>query len=303
MSDSRSLPAAQAVQPPGSLQTFLMTSGHSPPFDRNWSIVMSEMLMNQVFGLFWDDITARIARLNILSNDQGFEGTRGAAGKGGTSRRFEGFEGFEGVWKWSFITGGFERVAKRRGEVIVFIVWPKRQKHSVNKHPAFLNWALLMNIYTWFYVLYSNTYTVSCGVGATLILNYARETSYLALKGKCFFLYPSIKIKFLFEGMQWRKMSKNPIPGHDTVSLQFQLWSRHRTKLEKRKMKKIWRFLKFMLPCSKWDLFNTLYIKHTTMFLKGFIIQHPCFTETLPFFPPNHIIYHSAPTNPSSFGQ
>ena len=60
---------------------------------------MSEMLMNQVFGLFWDDITARIARLNILSNDQGFEGTRGAAGKGGTSRRFEGFEAFEGVRK------------------------------------------------------------------------------------------------------------------------------------------------------------------------------------------------------------
>ena len=151
-----------------------------------------------------------------------------------------------------------------------------------------------MNIYTWFYVLYSNTYTVSCGVGATLILNYARETSYLALKGKCFFLYPSIKIKFLFEGMQWRKMSKNPIPGHDTVSLQFQLWSRHRTKLEKRKMKKIWRFLKFMLPCSKWDLFNTLYIKHTIMFLKGFTIQHPCFTETLPFSPHHHhIIYHS----------
>ena len=84
-------------------------------------------------------------------------------------------------------------------------------------------------------------------------------------------------------------MSKNPIPGHDTVSLQFQLWSRHRTKLEKRKMKKIWRFLKFMLPCSKWDLFNTHFIKYTI--------------ETLPFFPPNHIIYHSAPTNPSSFGQ
>ena len=97
MSDSRSLPAAQAVQPPGSLQTFLMTSGHSPPFDRNWSIVMSEMLMNQVFGLFWDDIAAGIARLDLLSDDQGFEGTRGAAGKGGTSGRFEGFEGFEGI--------------------------------------------------------------------------------------------------------------------------------------------------------------------------------------------------------------
>ena len=43
-----------------------------------------------------------------------------------------------------------------------------------------------MNIYTWFDSFVFFTYTVSCGVGATLILNYARGTSYLALKEKSY---------------------------------------------------------------------------------------------------------------------
>ena len=72
------------------------TTSRFPPDFLNHTMVMSEMLMlstNQVFRLFWDDIAPGIARLNILSDDQGFEGPRGGAGKGGPSRRFEGFEG------------------------------------------------------------------------------------------------------------------------------------------------------------------------------------------------------------------